>query len=119
MALWEDTAAKSPGKARPWTWLSRIYIERGKYVQALHALEKGAEVVKPNSEEHAHLLSNTGLAYGYMKDYAKGAEAYRKAIEILPDEPLFHAYLAVALLHGGHKEEGWQEFEKAFAAAAG
>jgi len=118
LLLWQDTAAKSPGKARPWTWLSRIYIDHGKYVQALQALEKGAQVVEPNSDEHAHLLSNTGLAYAHMKDYAKAAEAYRKAIEILPDVPLFQAHLAVALIHGGRNEEGWEEFEKAFATAA-
>jgi tetratricopeptide (TPR) repeat protein len=114
LRLWQDTAEKSPGKARPWTWLSRIYIGRGDYALALQALERGAEVVKANSDEHAHLLNNTGLAYAHLKEYPKAIEAYRRAIEILPDEPLFQAHLAVALIHGGRKEEGWQAFEKAF-----
>ena len=110
--LWQDTAEKSPGKARPWTWLGRIYIERGKYVLALQALEKGEQVAEPRSPEQAHLFSDIGLAYANMKQYPEAIDAYRRAIEMLPNEPLFQAHLAVALIHGGRKEEGWQEFER-------
>jgi protein O-mannosyl-transferase len=112
--LWQDTAEKSPGKARPWTWLGRIYIERGQYALALQALDKGAQVVEPRSPEQAHLFSDTGLAYANMKQYPEAIGAYRRAVEILPDEPLFQAHLAVALIHGGRNEEGWREFENAF-----
>jgi tetratricopeptide (TPR) repeat protein len=117
LRLWRDTAEKSPGKARPWAWLSRIYIGRGNHALALQALERGAQVVEPESDEHAHLLSNTGLAFAHLKEYPKAVEAYRGAIEILPDEPLFRAHLAVALIRAGHKDEGWQSFQDAFAKA--
>ncbi len=112
--LWQDTAEKSPHKARPWNWLGRIYIERGQYALALQALQHGEQAAEPRSPERAHLLNDIGLAYANMKQYPEAVEAYRKAIAIVPDEPLFHAHLAVALIHGGHKEEGWQAFAKAF-----
>jgi tetratricopeptide (TPR) repeat protein len=114
LLLWRDTAEKSPQKARPWTWLGRVYIERGQYALALQALEKGEQAAEPRSPEQAHVLNNIGLAYANLKQYSEAIAAYRRAIEILPDEPLFHAHLAVALIHSGRKEEGWQAFGKAF-----
>jgi protein O-mannosyl-transferase len=115
--LWQDTAEKSPGKARPWTWLGRIYIERGQYALALQALEKGEQAAEPRSPEQAHLFNDIGLAYANMKQYPEAIDAYRRAIEMLPNEPLFQAHLAVALIHAGRKEEGWQEFREAFQTA--
>jgi tetratricopeptide (TPR) repeat protein len=112
--LWQDTVAKSPQKVRPLMWLGRIYIGRGQQALALQALETGEQFVTAGSDEHAHLLNNIGLAHANMKDYASAIEAYRRAIEMIPDEPLFHSHLAVALIRIGRKEEGWQAFAKAF-----
>ncbi|MEX2302431.1 MAG: tetratricopeptide repeat protein [Bryobacterales bacterium] len=112
--LWQDTVEKSPQKVRPLMWLGRIYIDRGQYALALQALEAAQPFVEQGSEEHAHLLSNIGLAHANMKDHASAIQAYRRAIEMIPDEPLFHCHLAVALIRIGRKEEGWQAFAKAF-----
>jgi hypothetical protein len=112
--LWQDTVAKSPQKVRPLMWLGRIYIGRGQQALALQALETGEQFVEQGSEEHAHLLNNIGLAHANMKDYASAIQAYRRAIEMIPDEPLLHSHLAVALIRIGRKEEGWQAFAKAF-----
>ncbi len=114
LRLWQDTAEKSPEKVRPLMWLGRIYIDRGQYALALQALERGEQYVEQGSEEHAHLLNNIGLAHANLKDYESAVAAYRRAIQMIPDEPLFHSHLAWALIRLGRKEEGWQEFAKAF-----
>jgi tetratricopeptide (TPR) repeat protein len=114
LQLWQDTAEKSPQKVRPLMWLGRIYNERGQYALAIQALQKGLEFVEQGSDEHAHLLSNIGVAHAHMKDYESAIQSYQRAIAMVPDEPLFHAHLAVALIRVGRKLEGWQSFERAF-----
>jgi tetratricopeptide (TPR) repeat protein len=115
LRLWQDTAAKSPGKERPWTWLGKIYIERGAYAQALQVLERAEKAVEPGSRQHAYLLNNVGLAHANLKEYEKAVAAYRRAIEYYRREPRFHAHLAVALMRLGRRDEAWKAFDAAFA----
>ncbi|MBI1357456.1 MAG: tetratricopeptide repeat protein [Acidobacteria bacterium] len=113
LRLWQDAASKSPDKERPWTWIGRIYSQRGQRMQAEQAWQRAAELVKPGSEEEAFLLSNLGLASAQAKDYDKAIAYYRRALDIFERAPQIWAQLAVAQIHSGRTEEGWQSFEKA------
>ncbi len=144
VALWTDTVKKSPGKARPWVWLGKVYNDRlaalraelsveGRppsrriapptrlmallEAQARGAWEKAEEVVEPNSAEHAHLLNNLGLSAANRKDYAQAVKYYERAVGMRRGVPLFWANLAVAQLRLGREEEAWPNFDRAAARA--
>ncbi len=112
LSLWQDTAEKSPGKYRPWTWLGKVYNERGDYFRAIQAWQKAESLAEPGSTDYAFLLNNVGLAYANLRDRQHAAEYYRRALEIVPTEGQFWANLGVAQLRLGD-QEGWQSFEKA------
>ena len=117
--LWTDTAKKSPGKARPLVWLGKVYNDRGRYQRANSVWRKAEEVVEPNSGEHAHLLSNLGLAAANLKDHEKAAGYYERAVEMQPSAAQFWAHLAVAQLRLGLESEGWKSFDEAAKRARG
>jgi tetratricopeptide (TPR) repeat protein len=119
LTLWQDTVEKSPGKARPWGWLGRVYDGRGQQQQAEEAWIRAEQVVRPGSLEHATLLGNLGLAEARKQNYQKAVDYYQKALEIRSYRPTVRAQLALALMRLGRTDEGWQEFETAFGKTTG
>ena len=113
LALWHDTAEKSPQKYRPLTWLGKLYDERGSVQDAAYYWEKAEKLAEPGSEDHGFLLSNLGVAHAKQKDYAKAAEYYQRSLEILPKEEVIWANFAVTQIRLGHVKEAWGNFEKA------
>lgn len=119
LALWQDTVAKSPGKARPWGWLGRVYDGRGQQDQAEQAWIRAEQVVRQGSMEHATLLGNLGLAAARKQNYQQAVDYYQKALEIRAYRPTVRAQLAVALMRLGRTEEGWEQFDRAFGNTTG
>ena len=113
LALWHDTAEKSPQKYRPLTWLGKLYDERGSVQDAAYYWEKAEKLADPGSDDHGFLLSNLGVAHAKQKDYAKAAEYYQRSLEILPKEEVIWANFAVTQIRLGHVKEAWGNFEKA------
>jgi len=113
LALWHDTAEKSPGKYRPLTWLGKLYDERGRVQDAAYYWEKAEKLAEPGSRDHGFLLSNLGVANAKQKNYAKAAEYYRRSLEILPKEEVIRANFAVTQIRLGRVKEGWSNFRKA------
>ena len=113
LALWHDTAEKSPRKYRPLTWLGKLYDERGAVQEAAYYWRKAEKLAEPGSDDHGFLLSNLGVVHAKQKDYAKAAEYYQRSLEILPKEEVIWANFAVTQIRLGHEEEGWSHFEKA------
>ena len=113
LALWHDTAEKSPEKYRPLTWLGKLYDERGSVQDAAYYWEKAEKLADPGSDDHGFLLSNLGVAHAKQKDYAKAAEYYQRSLEILPEEEVIWANFAVTQIRLGHVKEAWGNFEKA------
>ena len=113
LALWHDTAEKSPRKYCPLTWLGKLYDERGAVQDAAYYWEKAEKLAEPGSSDHGFLLSNLGVAHAKQKDYAKAAEYYQRSLEILPKEEVIWANFAVTQIRLGREEEGWSNFEKA------
>ena len=111
--LWEDTVEKSPQKVRPWTWLGKVYGERGLHTRSLQAWRTAEDLAELGSQEHAHLLNNLGLASARLKDDAKALAYYARAVKIRPRLGQFRANLAVVQLRMGQKEAGWRNLEEA------
>ncbi len=98
-------------------WLGKVYSDRKQHPQAQRAWEKAEEVIKPDSPERAHLLSNLGLSAAYRKDYQQAIDYYERAIAIRRGVGLFWAQLAVAQLRLGRDDEAWENFGRAVARA--
>ncbi len=112
LALWLDTSEKSPGKWRVWTWLGREYSLRKQFTQATAAYQRAAELVRPQTAEHAEVLSSLGSTYANRGLYAEAAGIYRQALEFAPGVYNLWTNLAIAELRLG-RADGWKHFEKA------
>jgi tetratricopeptide (TPR) repeat protein len=93
IALWSDTAQKSPNKARPSFQLGYAYYTAGRPAEAVRAYEHAARVEKPN----LLLLTNWALALDSGGD---GQGAVRRLHEALQLEPSAHAYAALGMVLG-------------------
>jgi tetratricopeptide (TPR) repeat protein len=113
LVLWQDTAEKSPEKARPWSWLGKAYDERGLHTQAQGAWAKAEQLAKPGSKEHASLLGNLGLSEARQKNYAAALAYYERALEEDPRLNAVRAQMGAALMRLGRTEDGWTIFDKA------
>ncbi len=113
LALWQDTANKSPEKARPWVWLGKTQLEKGDVVGAQHSWQRAAAVVDPETSEYAGILTNLGLSFAKQKDYQRAVDYYKQALAARPASPVGWAQLAVAQMRLGRTDEGWQSFEQA------
>jgi len=111
LTLWQDAAAKSPEKARPITWLGRIYFNGGRMAEAERYWIRALEVVTPDSAEESFLLANVGLLEAKKKRWEQAIDYYTRALKRLPNEATFWAQLGVAQMRLGRTEEGWQSFE--------
>lgn len=116
LALWQDTAEKSPEKYRPLTWLGLELNSRGRVPEAIEAWKRAEQLAIDDTSDRAHLLSNLGLAYANLKRYDKALDYYRQAVALSPDVAQFHASAGVALMRLGRDEEAWQAFEAGFKA---
>ena len=113
LTLWEDAARKSPGKARPLTWLGRIYFDGGRIPEAQRFWTEAEKTVDEGSDQHAYLLGNLGLAAAKTKNYEQAIGYYKKALGYKKGESRLWAQLAIAQIRLGRDDEGWESFAKA------
>ncbi len=115
LAMWHDTAEKSPNKYRPLTWLGKLYDARGMTDRAIQYWERAEKLADPGTKEHGYLLVNLGVAAVRKKNYAGAVEHYQDALKTIPKDrqPVVWANLAVAQLRLGRKQQGWQSFQTA------
>ncbi len=73
---------------------------------------------EPNQPE---LYLKVGRIYEWQDDYQGAISAYRRAIDLAPDNPIYQAYLHNVLGNTYHEEQNWrsaiQEWEQALRAA--
>ena len=121
LALWHDTAEKSPAKPRPLTWLGKLYDERGKLDLAMDYWSRAEKLAEPGTEKHAYLLVNLGVGAAKTKNYAQAVEYYQTALKTIPNkqQPVVWANLAVAQLRLGRNQAGWKSFDNARRGRAG
>jgi tetratricopeptide (TPR) repeat protein len=123
LALWADTAAKSPNKARPHFQLAYAHYEKGQCLEATHSYARAAELQKPDDHLYvdwalaldcagqpalaltrledanrikpsAHNFSLMGMIRGKTQQYDEGLAALAEAEKLDPNFPMLHVYRA-------------------------
>jgi tetratricopeptide (TPR) repeat protein len=85
--------------------------DRGFFEQA--RLELGKALIYYEDLSGVH--NNWGYYYHKLGDYNRAVKSYRKAIDLCPDHYGYYNNLALALYHGGKKDEAIVAFEKSLA----
>jgi tetratricopeptide (TPR) repeat protein len=110
VALWEDTARKSPNKSRTHFQLAVAYTDAQRYSAALEEFQKTAEIDKPDY----NLLIDWGLAYDSLN---RPDEALAKLRQAAALEPTAHVYSQIGMIYAKQKQypqalEALEEAEK-------
>jgi protein O-mannosyl-transferase len=100
VVLWEDTVAKSPGKARDQFQLAQAYYERGDCARALPYYERSAQL-DPSDDR---LYIDWGLAYDCLNQPDQAIAKFRQAAKL---RPTAHVYSQIGMIFGkqGRNEE--------------
>jgi tetratricopeptide (TPR) repeat protein len=100
LALWQDTAAKSPHKRRVLFQLASAYADAGRCQEAVEEYQKVADAWPPDYD----LLIDWGLAYDCVNQPELALEKLRQAATI---EPSAHVYTQMAKVYGERRR--WAE----------
>jgi TolB-like protein/tetratricopeptide (TPR) repeat protein/DNA-binding winged helix-turn-helix (wHTH) protein len=130
-----------PGNWRSINNLGRFYFSTGRYKEAANAyrqvvlfepdnfqvrtnlgsalmmagdFEAGSRVFEESLEiqESDSAYSNLGVTYYYSGEFENSVTANRKAVELLPQQPINWMNLADALYQAGHSAEAEEAYEK-------
>jgi tetratricopeptide (TPR) repeat protein len=111
VALWQDTAAKSPDKARAHFQLASAYTDAGQCDLASAEYEKTSRF-PPVDYRRTDLLVDWGLALDCAGQQQPALAKLREAASI---EPTAHVYTQIAKVYGEHSQ--WSEALDALAEA--
>ena len=111
-AFWEDAAAKSPGKARPFDSLGRIEYFSGNKEKAEDLLKKSI-ALDPKGSDAVYNLSCLLTETGRLDE---ALEYNRLASAMNPDDPIFLEGIADIYSRKGLIKEADAAFQKAIAA---
>jgi tetratricopeptide (TPR) repeat protein len=109
IALWEDTAAKSPDKARVQFQLAQAYYESAACSKALPHYARTAQL-DPKDDS---IFIDWGLAYDCLNQPDQALAKFRQAIAV---KPTAHAYSQIGMIYG--KQRKYPEALEALAIAA-
>lgn len=108
LAIWQDTARKSPAAWRPHFQLGFAYFKAQRYNEALAEFEKTA-ALHPSDPE---LLLDWGLTYDSLNQLQPALEKLQQSAAL---HPTAHAYSQIGMVYG--KLEKWPESLDALATA--
>jgi tetratricopeptide (TPR) repeat protein len=109
VSLYRDSAAKSPGKARPQNNLGAALSRQGKYDEAIRQYRMALKI-KP---DYADAHYNLGFALAKTDNLDEGIYHFREAIRIEPKRVKYLNNLGVALSVKGDYGEAIGYFQKA------
>jgi Flp pilus assembly protein TadD len=93
IAMWRDSAGKSPGKLRPQFQLAHAYFNAGQFGESVEAYEKAARIEPPKFD----LLADWGIALAYA---GRTGEALAKLQWAATLEPSAYVYTQIAMVDG-------------------
>ncbi len=103
VALWEDTAAKSPSKLKALNNLGLAYLRENRVDEAVRQFERALEIYPRSAGAHVNL----GLVHLARKEPRRAVEPLLRALEENPRHLDAHRYLTRAYL----RLSSWQEAE--------
>lgn len=142
VSLWEDTARKSPNKARAHFQLAFAYYEQGRFDRAIAEFQKTSELEPPNYnllvdwaevydaanqldpalaklrqaaalEPTAHVYSQIGRNYAKRSRWSEAMDAFNTAEKIDPGFPSTYAYKGLLHLANNNPAAAVPEFQHA------
>jgi tetratricopeptide (TPR) repeat protein len=108
VALWEDTAAKSPHKRRVLLQLASVYADAGRCPDSVEEYQRIAQIWPPDY----NMLLDWGLAYDCVNQPELALQKLRAAANL---EPTAHVYTQMAKVYGERRR--WAEALDALAVA--
>ncbi len=109
LALWSDTVAKSPDKARPHNMLGVEYRAEGRLDDAIREYQQAIRV----DHSMAEAYNNLGDAFQLKGELENAENEYREAIRIEPALAVAHYNLGLACEARGRIEEAEHEYREA------
>ena len=109
VTLWQDCAAKSPWKPRPYSNLATALKDSGRPAEAVEYFNKSLELEPDSAEVH----SNLGNALSKLSQTDEAIEHYKKALNLKPNFSDAHYNLALALARQGKTDEAIAEYRDA------
>ena len=93
IAMWQDTADKSPQSVRPRFQLAKAYFDLGQFGEAVDQYAKAAQIGRPRAD----LLADWGIALAYE---GRNDEALEKLQQALAHEHSAYIYSQIAMVDG-------------------
>ena len=142
LALWSDSASKSPNKARPHFQLAYAHYEKGQCLEATRAYARAAELQTPDDHLYvdwalaldcagqpaqalsrledanrlkpsAHNYSLMGMIRGKTQQYDEGLAALAEAEKLDPNFSMLHVYRGNILFARGELDPAIASFQRA------
>ena len=98
-------AAGAAGRGVVLGALGQAEFQAGRYLEAKRHFEAAIPLWTAQSREWAAALSNAGVSYLALGEYAHAEEVFRQALEIVPDEPKLWQNLGQARFSMGQRRE--------------
>ena len=95
--------------AEHWFYLGYVYVESGKYKEAIDSFEQALRI-KP---DYAEVHYNLGYVYVKLGKYKDAIDSYKQAIRIKPDLEMAHNNLGIAYDDLGKYKESIESFKQA------
>jgi protein O-mannosyl-transferase len=109
LAVWQDTAAKSPQNPRAWCNLGFALLQLHQVAEAEERLEQALQI-NPN---YADAHNNLGYALMESGNIAQGIEQCEQALRIKPDYAEAHCNLGNGFMRSGRMPEAIGQLEQA------
>lgn len=101
-----------PGSAEAWANLGMDYEQQGQLAEARRTLARAAELARPESGLHIHLLFRLGEVENRTGELVAAERHLRQAIALRPDGWNYHATLADVLRKQGRRNEAAEEVKR-------
>ncbi len=88
--------------------LSRAYQKAGFLTQAIQAAQRASELIERDPDE----LSSLGTLFFHLGEFERSMAMHRRAIEVRPDNALYHYNLAISIQASGDLPQAERVFLK-------
>jgi len=109
LSLWADAIQKSPNKARPYSTMARLLVQKGEVRAARQDLERACALEPDDSGLHNDL----GVAAMLMGDLPPAVTHLRRAVALEPDNATYRTDLGVALMRLKDSRDALDQFQRA------
>jgi tetratricopeptide (TPR) repeat protein len=107
--LYKKLCDTYPGDERALTLLGNYYFGLQDYQQAIEQYEKAARI----NPEYSQLYNQLGYANRFLEKYEEAENAFKKYVELIPDDPNPYDSYAELLMKIGRYDESIQKYQEA------